>query len=145
MTVIALPTIGTAKSELIATAFEECGISEHTPEEENSAMRKLGQLMLEWPFSALAYVAGSGSGEELTGFDPRWDQVVSLALAQRMASKELNGQPLPQESRAALSRSRTQLESYAATLAMPTATMVSAISGEGNRRTRGSIPFIHET
>jgi hypothetical protein len=145
MTTIILPTIGTAKGELIATAFEECGISEYTPEEEASAMRKLGQLMLEWPFSVLGYVAGSGSGEELTGFDPRWDQVSSLALAQRLAPKDMNGQPMSTESRAALSRSRTQLESYAGTLSMPTATMVSAISGEGNRRTRGSFPFIHET
>jgi hypothetical protein len=145
MTTIILPTIGSAKLKVIRSAYKDCGITEWTAEEEESALTALGDLMQEWPFSVLGYVEGSGSAEELTGFDRRWDQVAALSLAQRLSPTALNGQPLSQESRAALSRSRTQLESYAGTLSMPTATMVSAISGEGNRRTRGSFPFIHET
>jgi hypothetical protein len=145
MVAIALPITGSTKRSLLDTAFEECGITERTPDEEASALRKLNQMMFEWPFSVLGYDAGDTTAEELSGFDPRWDQAVALALAQRLAPKELNGQPLSPESKAALSRSRIQLESYAGTLSMPTATMVSAISGEGNRRMLGSLPFIHES
>jgi hypothetical protein len=138
-------TTGSPKRKVIRTAYEGCGITEWTPEEEESALVALGDLMQEWPFSVLGYVEGSGTAEELTGFDRRWDQVAGLSLAQRLSPTALNGQPLSPESKAALSRSRIQLESYAGTLSMPTATMVSAISGEGNRRALGSFPFIHET
>jgi hypothetical protein len=145
MVSLTLATTGSAKRKVVRTAFEGCGITEWTPEEEESAVVALGDMMQEWPFSVLGYVEGNGTAEELTGFDRRWDQVAGLSLAQRLSPTALNGQSLSQESRTMLTRSRTQLESYAGTLSMPTATMVSAISGEGNRRSLGSPPFIHET
>jgi hypothetical protein len=35
MTSISLPTIGSTKKDLVETAFEACGVSDYTPEEEH--------------------------------------------------------------------------------------------------------------
>lgn len=145
MVTLTLTDSGSPKKRLVDIAFEECGISDYDAEQAASALRKLDSLMLEYPFDQLGYVPatyGTGSLEELTGFDPRWDQAVALSLAQRLAPKELNGTPLSGDSKAALARSMSLLYSYVAII--PSAIMVSAPAGEGNRR-YGRSPYIHET
>jgi hypothetical protein len=140
---ISLPSTGSTKKDLVETALEACGVADYTAEDSASILRKLRMMMAEHPFSALDYYEGDGALEELSGFSAQWDQAVSLSLAQRISPKEMNGQPMSGEAKAQLARSMSLLHAFAA--AIPTAIMVSAPAGAGNRARYGFGPFIHES
>lgn len=145
MVTITLPVTGSTKKRLVEMALGKCGILDYDPDQAAFALNELDALALTWPFDQLGYNQpgyGTGSLEELTGFAPKWDLAVSLALAASIAPLMMNAAPLGPEAKAQLAKQMALLTSFVATI--PTGKMISAVSGAGNRRF-GRSAFIHET
>jgi hypothetical protein len=146
MTVVTLAVTGSPKKRLVEMALGKCGILDYTPEEAAFMVNELDALMLTWPFDQLGYVPadyGTGSLEELSGTDPKWDLAVALSLAEAISPLMMNATPLGPDAKAQLARQMSLLRSSVATV--PTGIIVSAPSGEGNRRYGRISRFIHET
>jgi hypothetical protein len=144
MTSIPIST-GSPKKKIVDMAFGKCGIIDYDTDQAVLALNELDSLMLTWPFDQLGYsqpLSGTGSLEEISGIDPRWDLVTALSLAEAVAPLALNAQPLGSDAKSVLARQMSQLRAYVATI--PSGIMVSTPAGAGNRRF-GFSTFIHET
>lgn len=138
MVTITVPTIGTPKRNLLEMAFENCGSAgyefERTPEEINSALRKLNAMMFEWPWNLLGYYQpdyGAGVMDDMSGVPNDAQAAVSQTLALRIAPTM--GASMPPEALAEMARSRAIIEANYSVI--PTQYMGDdTIVGAGNRR-----------
>jgi hypothetical protein len=83
---------GPTNREIIDRAYQVLGLSDsmfgRSEDEYASAMRPLGGMMLEWPFSALGFITEDAAGlrsEEESGIDRKYLDTVGYALAERLA------------------------------------------------------------
>jgi hypothetical protein len=146
MVSLTLPVTGSPKKRIVEMALGKCGILDYAPEEAAFALNELDALMLSPPFDTLGYSQpsyGTGGLEELSGIDPKWDLAASLALAESISPLMSNAQPLSAATLAAKARQMSLLNAAVATL--PMSIIVSAPSGEGNRRLGRSSRFIRES
>jgi hypothetical protein len=146
MVTLTLSVTGSPKKRLVDMALGKCGILDYDADQAAFVLNELDALMLTWPFDQLGYVPadyGTGSLEDLTGIDPKWDLAVALSLAQGVAPLMMNATPLSGHALAQLATQMSLLRASVATL--PTGVIVSAPAGEGNRRFGRFSRFIHET
>jgi hypothetical protein len=113
--VLTLNDTGPLKRDLIEAAFESWGSAgyefERSPEEVNSALRKLNAMMWQWPWDRLDYVQptyGAGKPEEYSGIPPWAAQAVSDNLCLLIAPA--NAATLSREQGVAASRSLTYVQ-----------------------------------
>lgn len=144
MVSITLPVTGSPKKRVVDMAFGKCGILDYDADQAAFVLNELDAMMMTWPFDQLGYAQqyGTGSLEELTGIDPKWDLAAALSLAEIVSPLLMNGQPLSPAATAQKVRQLSLLSASVATL--PTSIMVSVPAGEGNRRLGRNSRFIRE-
>jgi hypothetical protein len=90
--VLTINDTGVPKSTLVEGAYSVCGSEgyefERTPEEVNSALRKLNVMMRQWPWNGLGFVQpdyGVGLPEDLSGVSDYAVEAITYELAVRIA------------------------------------------------------------
>ena len=147
MVAIVLGSSGTPKRNILEIAFENCGSAgfefERTPEEYNSALRKLNVMMYEWPWNLLNFnqpTYGAGVVDDLSGIPNDTIGAVAMTLALRIAPTM--GATLSPEASAELVRARSIVEANYSVI--PTQYLGDdTVVGAGNR-TR-FYPYYNET